>query len=174
MLKLERHFESALWGSRWIAILGVCVALLLAMMAWLTATWRGIAMASQMIRHLPAASQQTIGSAADLVDVVEAYLLGAFLLVIAVGFYELFLGRLDVARQNRLAGNLLIVGSLDGLKERIAKLVLVMLIVRFGEYGIQLRVASTLDLLALAAGVFLIALSLRLVRGSSEAAGEPR
>jgi uncharacterized membrane protein YqhA len=51
---------------------------------------------------------------------------------------------------------------LDDLKSRLAKVILMILIVRFFEYALRINFSTALDLLMLAAGIALIGLSLYL------------
>jgi uncharacterized membrane protein YqhA len=56
----------------------------------------------------------------------------------------------------------LLIESVDDLKDRLAKVVLLVLIVEFLQYALGARYTSALDLLYLAVGIALIGLALYL------------
>jgi uncharacterized membrane protein YqhA len=76
--------------------------------------------------------------------------------------YELFVSRIDAAERSEFAPRLLLIRSIDDLKSRLAKVVFLILVVRYFEYALQSQVTTPLDLLYLAIGIALIALSLYL------------
>ena len=58
---------------------------------------------------------------------------------------------------------------LDDLKDRLAKLVLLILAVKFFEHALILKDTAPLDLLQLAGGVLLVSLALYFSQGKSKA-----
>lgn len=70
---------------------------------------------------------------------------------------ELFVNRLDAARDSEVAPKLLQVRSLDDLKHRVAGLLLLVLVIEFFQRALRLSYDTPLDLLLLALGVLLIA-----------------
>jgi uncharacterized membrane protein YqhA len=92
------------------------------------------------------------------------------MLIFAFGLYELFVSRIDAAERSEIAPRLLLIDNIDDLKARLANVVFLILIVRYFEYALQSDVNGPLDLLELAVGIALIALSLYLTsRGSGHA-----
>lgn len=162
MNRLEHLFERALWSSRLLMLIGVVVSLVLAVAAFVMATVDGFA----VFKHL--ADYADLGLSyerrADLraaaitliVKSVDGYLIAAILLVFALGLYELFINKLDVAKRSENAPRLLQVESLDDLKSRIAGLLLLVLVIEFFQRALRLDYDTPLDLLTLAAGVLLI------------------
>ena len=59
-----------------------------------------------------------------IVKAVDGYLISAILIIFALGLYELFISKLDIAERSEAAPRLLLIHSLDELKERIASLML--------------------------------------------------
>ena len=97
-----------------------------------------------------------------VVEIIDGYLLATVLLIFALGLYELFISKIDVASLSKTASNVLIINSLDDLKSRLAKVIMMILIVRFFEYAIDMHIDTSLNLLYLAAGIALIGLALYL------------
>src|SRR5262245_48506016 len=82
-----------------------------------------------------------------VVQVVHGYLLGSIMLIFALGLYELFISRIDAAEGSEFASRLLLIRSLDDLKDRLAKVVLLILVVKFFEYALALHITTSLELL---------------------------
>ena len=97
-----------------------------------------------------------------VIEIIDAYLLAAFLLIFALGLYELFVSKLEPARQVEGAENLLLIRNLDDLKNRLGKVVMLMLVVAFFERVISVKTSTPLDLLLMAGATALIGLALRL------------
>jgi uncharacterized membrane protein YqhA len=104
---------------------------------------------------------------AHVVEVVDGYLLAAIMLIFALGLYELFVSRIEIAEGSEFAERLLLIRSLDDLKDRLAKVVLLILVVKFFEYAIALRIDRALDLLWLGLSIALVSAALVLGRGKS-------
>jgi uncharacterized membrane protein YqhA len=51
---------------------------------------------------------------------------------------------------------------LDDLKDRLVKVILLVLIVKFFEYALKLNIQSTMDLLYLAIGIMLVSIAVKL------------
>jgi uncharacterized membrane protein YqhA len=90
------------------------------------------------------------------------------MIIFALGLYELFVSKIEIAERSELASRLLLIRSVDDLKERLAKVVFLILIVRYFEFALDSTVNSPLDLLYLAVGIALVALSLYLTRSSEK------
>jgi uncharacterized membrane protein YqhA len=92
-----------------------------------------------------------------IVKAVDVYLIAAILLIFAMGLYELFINKIDPSDSvARAMPRLIQVESLYDLKDRIAKLILLILIIEFFQYALKLTYANSLDLLYLAIGILLI------------------
>lgn len=92
-----------------------------------------------------------------MVIVVDGYLLAVALLIFALGLYELFVNKIEIAEGSAFAERLLLIRTFDDLKDRLAKVVLLMLVVKFFQQALQTKYASALDLLYLALGILLVA-----------------
>lgn len=84
------------------------------------------------------------------------------LVIFSLGLYELFISRLDPAIEDEMSAKVLIINSLDDLKTRLGKVILMILIVNFFQFAIQLDIESALDLLSFGGGIALIGLALYL------------
>jgi len=73
----------------------------------------------------------------------------------------------QIAEGSEFASRLLLIRSLDDLKDRLAKVVLLILVVKFFEYALQLEIRTSLELLWLGLGVMLVAAALWLSHGKT-------
>lgn len=160
---VEQAFERLLWGSRLVVLLAVVASLLVGFGMFFVATADVVQILSHLSDYVsPAFSPeqradfrtQTI---AHVVEVIDGYLLGTIMLIFAFGLYELFISRIDVAEGDELATRVLLIKSLDDLKDRLAKVVLLILVVKFFEHALRMPFTRPLDLLLLALGIVLIA-----------------
>jgi uncharacterized membrane protein YqhA len=151
--------ERVLWGSRFIVLVPVMGALLLAIAAFVLGAADTISTVGLLAGYIGPGEHaivrgELIGS---IVKAIDADLIGAILLVVALGLYELFINRLRAAEQSEVAERLLTIRSLDDLKDRISRLVLLILIVEFFGIALGLNITSALELLMFGVGIFLIA-----------------
>ena len=178
MKTLERIFESILWNSRLVVIAAVIASLLSAFAMFYMATVD----AFYMIIHLGdyAASDLSISARNSLrgetvthvVEIIDGYLLATVLLIFSLGLYELFISPIDQAKNSVTAGNVLLIDSLDDLKSRLAKVILMILIVKFFEHAIAMSYATPIELLYLSGGIAFIGLALYLTHASEKHASK--
>jgi uncharacterized membrane protein YqhA len=91
---------------------------------------------------------------------VDLFLIGTFLLVFALGLYELFISKIDPAENDPLGQRVLVIKNLEDLKEKLGRLVIMVLIVAFFKQVLHLEYKEPLQTLYIAIGVFLLALAL--------------
>ena len=164
---IEKLFETALWNSRFVVIVAVLVSLVTAFAMFYMASID----AYYLILHLgDYASSDLTGSVrkafraetvTHVVEVIDGYLLATVLLMFSLGLYELFISKIEQAESSETP-SVLAIHSLDDLKTRLGRVILMILIVNFFEHAISMEFHEPLDLLALAAGIALISLSLYL------------
>ncbi|MDH5184436.1 MAG: YqhA family protein [Gammaproteobacteria bacterium] len=168
MHKLEQMFESALWDSRFVVLSGVVTSLLSALAMFYITTIDAVIMVSHLAEYASPAldtvarAELRSSTVAHVVEIVDGYLLGTVLLIFALGMYELFISKIDKAEKSETSSNVLMIHSLDDLKGRLAKVILMIMIVKFFEHAIDMPFNSPMDLLMFAGGIALIGLSLYL------------
>jgi uncharacterized membrane protein YqhA len=165
-MRLEKTFETLLWNSRLVVIVAVVASLAVSLVMFYIST---IDVAS-LLHHVAGYHRLTLTAAeradlrsiivAHVVEVVDGYLLAAIMLIFALGLYELFVSRIDQAEGSEFAARLLLIRSLDDLKDRLAKVVLLILVVKFFEYALAVRIKAAIELLWLAFGIALVSASL--------------
>ena len=98
---------------------------------------------------------------------IDLYLIGIVLMIFSFGIYELFISKIDVARETDEL-QILEVRSLDQLKDKILKLIVVVLVVSFFKRVMAMNVTSVTELLYLAIAILLISASGYLLRSTHE------
>jgi len=178
MKMLERLFESLIWNSRFVVLFAVVASLAASIGVFYMATvdtWI-------MLLHLGEYASPDLTAEARLhlraetithvVEIIDGYLLATVLLIFALGLYELFISKIELAEDSHHAPKILQIESLDDLKTRLAKVVLMILIVRFFEHALQMAFTSALDLLYFAAGIALLGGALYLTHAADGAKGD--
>ncbi len=162
---MERLFEKALWNSRFVVLIAVIASLVTALAMFYMATVDVYYILPHLGEYM---SPDLIGDArkdfraetvAHVVEVIDGYLLATVLFIFSLGLYELFISKIEEAEESENS-KVLAIHSLDDLKARLGRVVLMILIVKFFEHAISMDFHGPLDLLALAGGIGLIALAL--------------
>lgn len=168
MNRLESLFENFLWESRWIVLSAVLTSLLAGFALFYISTVDAYYMVVHLFHYASplldtAARSELRGeTVAHVVQIVDGYLLATVLLIFALGLYELFISKIDKAERAEATSKVLAIHSLDDLKARLGKVVLMILIVKFFEHAIRMSYGSPIDLLYFAGGIVLIGLALYL------------
>ncbi len=168
MYPLEKMFEGFLWKSRLVVLLAVLASLLTSIGMFYMASVDAYYLISHLVHYaspeLTAEARIELRSATvtHVVEIVDGYLLATVLLIFALGLYELFISKIDMAEQSETSSQVLLIRNLDDLKGRLAKVVLMILVVRYFEHALGMDFTTPLDLLAFAAGIALLGLALYL------------
>ncbi|HEY4485705.1 MAG TPA: YqhA family protein [Nitrospiria bacterium] len=170
MKKLELIFESFLWKSRFMVLLAVISSLLSSFILFLIATADVFALAWGSVRYAflsaevrtPEAYEAFHGEiVSHVIGAVDDYLLATVLLIFALGLYELFISKINQAEENvHQSSRILLIKNLDDLKDRLAKVVLMILIVTFFKNVIHTSFENPLNILYLGGGILFVALAL--------------
>lgn len=174
MKLLEDLFERFLWNSRLMVLAAVLVSLASAAAvlyissvdAWIMVSHLGDYVSSTItVEERVTLRADTIK---HVVEIIDGYLLATVLLIFALGLYELFISKIDIAEHGEGASKILIINSLDDLKNRLAKVILMILIVRYFEHALNMKFETPLDLLFFAGGIALLGLALYLTHSQEK------
>lgn len=172
--RIEHAFEFLLWLSRLIILVAVVTSMLIAAGAVYMATIDAFYMLGHLTDYAsPQLSTQTRAETRThaitaIVKCVDGYLIAAIMVIFSIGLYELFINRINSGEVSDSTPRLLRIGSLDDLKDRLAKVVLLLLTIEFFQFAMQLNYKNTLELLYLAAGILLLAGALYLTNARDE------
>jgi uncharacterized membrane protein YqhA len=165
---IERLFERFLWNFRLITLVAVIASLIVALVMFFIASADVVFLVREVTHYtaLPpeARGRLHLSIVAHVAEIVDGYLFATILVIFALGLYELFISRIDAIEASAIAERVLLIRNLDDLKERLAKVVFLILIVRYFQYALEASIANSLDLLYLAIGIALVAISLYLTK----------
>ena len=169
---IERSFERWLWRFRLIAIVPVVMSLLSTAAAFVCGSREILHALSLLLDNAPDDSKAIAKLLGTLVGGVDLYLIGIALLIFGYGVYELLISDIEAARPavtEAGSGNggsgLLDIRSLDALKEKLVKVIVVALIVAAFKAMLVFPIDNTSNLLVFSGSVLLLALSAWLVAG---------
>ncbi len=167
---LRQKFQRWLLGARYLVLIAVVASLLVGAGMFVVATFDAISLIHTIRDYLFFATADQHATLRNqvvthVVEVVDGYLLATVMLIFALGLYSLFIGRIETAGDGALQSGVLLIRTFDDLKDRLGKVVLLILIVKFFEHALEMKIDRPLDLLYLALGIMLIALSIALAHG---------
>ena len=174
-MPVERQFESLLWNSRLVVLIAVLGSLAVALAMFYVATMDVLYLLAHLREYgdlsmdVDARAALRGQTVAHVVEVVDGYLLAAIMLIFSLGLYELFVSRIDIAEGSEFAERVLLIRSLDDLKDRLAKVVLLILVVKFFEYALGIPIITPVDLLYLAFGIVAVSAALALSKSKAHA-----
>jgi uncharacterized membrane protein YqhA len=174
-MRLHELFEAALWNTRFVVLAAVVSTVLVAIAMFYIVSVEAVYTVGHLLDYaspaLDAAARAELRerSVGHVIEIVDGFLLGAVLLIFGLGLYELFISQIDIAEESEGSNNVLNITSLDDLKTRLAKVILIILIVKFFEYVTHIEFDTPLQLLQLAGGIALIGLALYLTHASESA-----
>ena len=160
---LEAVFEGSLWNGRLIAVLAVIFGMIGAIVMFLVASadvWH-IAVVTYkyffMHYHPENFHEMIVGG---IIGAVDLYLIAVVLLIFSFGIYELFISEIDDAENSEVGSKILAIHSLDELKDKLGKVVVMVLIVSFFKKVIHMNFSTPLEMLYLAGSILFLALAL--------------
>jgi len=161
---LERIFESTLWSSRFMVILAVIFGLLGAIILFVVASVDIFTTASYVFNtylthaHPDHFHEDVVGG---IIGAVDLYLIGVVMLIFSFGLYELFISDIDVAKDEEGSENkILAIHSLDQLKDKISKVIVMVLVVGFFQKVAHTEYNGALDMLYFALSITAVAVGL--------------
>lgn len=165
---IERFFESFLWNSRFVVLLAVISSLVGSILLFFLATFDMAGLIKMFIEHVFLGHEhvnfhtEVVG---HVIQAVDDFLLATVLIIFSLGLYELFISKIDIAHEQG-ASNVLIINTLDDLKDRLGKVVLMILVVVFFKNVLHVTFDNPLNILYMGAGIMLVALALYLTHKS--------
>lgn len=158
--KTQTAVEQLLGFSRWFLVLAVIASVLAAATVIVMATLEVGHVVALAVAYQPGEAGQRSMIVASVVELVDGYLLAAVMIIFAIGLYSVFFGRISSIPPTRKG--LLSIETLDDLKDRLEKAIMLVLFVKFFEVALKFEVVTSIDLLWLGLGTFAIAAALAL------------
>lgn len=161
MSMIGNFFEKCIWKTRFFVsiavIAGIVASVLMLIVGSISVFWdishlSQIFISSDKLESL----QKTL--IINAVNAMDTFLIATVLFIFSIGLYELFIREMGVSKASN--NKELMVNSLEELKEKLAKVILMVLFVTFFKYAISMSYNTPMDLIYLAIAVFLIAIAM--------------
>lgn len=160
---IEKIFESAMWKARLFVLLAVIFGLVGSTILFIVASIDIFEVLTYTFEVYtkglhPADFHEAIVS--KIIGAVDLYLIAVVMLIFAFGLYELFISKIDVAESSNNGANILNISSLDQLKDKIAKVIVMVLVVSFFQKVLHTSYDGALEMLYFALSIGLLAVGL--------------
>ena len=160
---IERIFEGAIWRSRFIVILAVIFGLLGAIVLFVVASldiWHVATHTYTVIidgLHPETFHEDIV---AGIIGAVDLYLIAVVMFIFSFGLYELFISDIDEASEDKNGSQILAIHSLDQLKDKIAKVIVMVLVVNFFQRVLHTHFTTPLEMLYFALSITALSVGL--------------
>jgi uncharacterized membrane protein YqhA len=159
---LERLFEGLIWNSRFIVVLAVIFGLIGAIILFVVASmdiWTvAVYTFDTIVTHAhPEKFHEDIVS--GIIGAVDLYLIAVVMFIFSFGLYELFISDIEAA-EGKNGSKLLAIHSLDQLKDKIAKVIVMVLVVSFFQRVLHTQFTTPLEMLYFALSITALAVGL--------------
>jgi len=155
-------FEKGLWGTRFVTILSVIFGIIGAIILFV--------IASADIFHVLTLTYKYFFSSyhpehfhadvvSEIIGAIDLYLIGIVLFIFSFGVYELFISEIDIAKNGREL-KILHIENLDQLKDKIAKVIVMVLVVNFFQRVLHTSYEGALEMLYFAGAIMALAIGL--------------
>ncbi len=95
----------------------------------------------------------------ELISILDVILLGIIILIFSWWIYELFIDEIHIKKSQGSKAKLLIIHDIDELKEKVTKVIIIMLIVSIFKQILSFEANNTLDVLYLAISTLTLAIA---------------
>mgnify|MGYP006176090603 CR=1 FL=1 len=153
---VERIFETCLWNSRFAVLLAVVFGLISALTVFVVGSLEVIKALQYVLSPKDAQHSMLLGK---IIAAIDLYLIGVVLLLFSFGIYELFISKIDIARRNQEI-KVLEISSLDELKNRILKVIIMVLVVSFFQRVLAMKFTTPLEMMYLAISILALTIGI--------------
>jgi uncharacterized membrane protein YqhA len=159
---IERIFEGAIWNSRFVVLLAVVFGLVGAFVLFIVASMDIWGVASYTINTIithahPEHFHEDI--VAGIIGAVDLYLIAVVMFIFSFGLYELFISDIDAAGKDG-DNKILAIHSLDQLKDKIAKVIVMVLVVSFFQKVLHMEYNTALEMMYFALSITSLSIGL--------------
>ncbi|EAJ2469637.1 YqhA family protein [Campylobacter coli] len=159
---LEKIFESLLVKSRIVTILPVIFGLVGAFVLFFIASYDVLKVILYTYQYFFSAGIKIDlheDVVALIIGAVDLYLMALVLFIFSFGVYELFISEIEEFKQTKQS-KVLEVHSLDQLKDKLAKVIVMVLVVNFFQRVLQMKFTTPTDMAFLAGSILAVCVGL--------------
>ncbi len=160
--KLENALEWFLWRGRLITIFAVLFSFISALAVFIAGSKKAVDSILSVIMNSSADIDYDY-LLVKIIGTVDLYLIGVVLLILSFGLYELFISKIDLARDDKDI-HILEIKSLDDLKARLVKVVIIAMIFYFFKLILTTHFQNPMEILILAISILAVSASSMFIR----------
>jgi uncharacterized membrane protein YqhA len=163
MSKIEALFQSTIWKSRLVIVLAVIFGLIGAFALFIVASIDIAGVAWYVVKTYATGAHPEMfheDVVAGIIGAVDLYLIAVVMLLFSFGLYELFIAEIDECTAKMKSSQILEIKSLDELKDKIAKVIIMVLVVNFFQRVLHTKFEGALDMLYFALSIAALAIGL--------------
>ena len=167
--KIEKIFEGLLWKSRMVTLLPVIFGLLGAFVMFIVASYDIVKVIVYAWNYLILGDHSVdlhSDGVALIIGAIDLYLMALVFFIFSFGIYELFISEIDTIKSSRQA-RVLEVHSLDQLKDKIGKVIVMVLVVNFFQRVLHAKFTTPIEMVYLALSILALCLGLYFLHKSS-------
>jgi uncharacterized membrane protein YqhA len=159
---IEKIFEGALWNGRLFILLAVVFSMLGAIVLFIVGSVDiyGVVVKTFSVfinhEHPDDFHEMVVGG---IIGAVDLYLMAVVMLIFSFGLYELFISEIEAAKGHG-ASKVLEIHSLDELKDKLAKVIVMVLVVSFFQRVLHTEYNGAQEMLYFAASILALAVAL--------------
>ncbi len=172
--KAELVFENLLWNSRLFTLFAVIFGTVGSVILFGIASYDIWHIACRTFEvftsgvHPEHFHEEVVGA---IIGAVDLYLMAVVMLIFGFGLYELFVSKIEPAERKR-SSKILEIRSLDQLKDKLAKVIVMVLVVSFFKKILNTSFDGPLEMLYFAASILALSLGLYFLRKGEHFSGE--
>jgi len=155
--KIEKAFESIIWSFRLIVLLPVVFGLVSAVKLFMIGTLDILAGVTLKFDMANPEGEVTYKIVSYVIGGIDYYLIGIVLLLFSLGVYELFISKIEIRLKHNT--NILQSESLEDLKGKLVKVIVVALIVSLFKKMLGFEASQASDFIFVALTIFFISVS---------------
>ena len=176
--RIELFIERILWESRLIIFFAVVAAVSSSILLILTGSIEVLQVFKKVAFIFGSKEEVEYFykfAIKHIITAVDIYLIATVLLIFGVGLYELFISKIDYIEEEKKSSKILQIHTLDQLKEKLAKVILMVLIVTFFKYALDYHYETIESLFLLSIAIFLVSLAIYMMhKGHAESSEETK
>ncbi|MBP9023344.1 MAG: YqhA family protein [Spirochaetes bacterium] len=160
---IEKIFEHFLWSGRFLVLFAVVSSLIASFILFVLASKDILFTLKDIVYYLGGNHSIDIHTLVivNIIGAIDVYLIAVVLILFSFGLYELFISHIDAAKKSE-ASSILNIGSLDVLKDKIAQVIIMALIVKYFQMILNRaqNFSTALDMIYLALSIFALSTGL--------------
>ena len=145
---MNNRFEKLLWNVRYVTLLAVILSIISSIYLMILGSWEIIEAILFYNPLIDSSISENNELLFKIISSIDLFLIAIVLLIFGFGIYELFVSEIDFTH-SKFKESTLIIRDLDQLKNKIIKVIIIVLIVKFFEKILKYSesFSSTTDIL---------------------------